>query len=66
MDKNLEMAALAVLIHDLRKHKKVTLNEAIELSKKYGSEESSAFVNGILDRIANSSGLPGQVPKQER
>jgi transcription antitermination protein NusB len=45
---------------------KVTLNEAIELSKKYGSEESSAFVNGILDRIANSSGLPGQVPKQER
>ena len=27
MDKNLEMAALAVLIHDLRKHKKVTLNE---------------------------------------
>jgi transcription antitermination protein NusB len=45
---------------------KVTLNEAIELSKKYGSEESSAFVNGILDRIANSSGLPGQLTKQER
>ena len=45
---------------------KVTLNEAIELSKKYGSEESSAFVNGILDRIANSAGLPGQVAKQER
>ena len=45
---------------------KVTLNEAIELSKKYGSEDSSAFVTGILDRIANSSGLPGQVPKQER
>lgn len=30
MDKNLEMAALAVLIHDLRKHKKVTLNELAE------------------------------------
>ena len=45
---------------------KVTLNEAIELSKKYGSEESSAFVNGILDRIANSAGLPGQLAKQER
>ena len=45
---------------------KVTLNEAIELSKKYGSEESSAFVNGILDRIANSAALPGQLAKQER
>jgi N utilization substance protein B len=31
---------------------KVVLNEAIELAKKYGSEESGAFVNGILDRIA--------------
>ena len=25
--------------------------EAVELAKKYGTEESGAFVNGILDRI---------------
>lgn len=31
---------------------KVTLNEAIEIGKKFGSEESSAFINGILDKIA--------------
>ena len=30
---------------------KVTLNEAIELGKKYGTEDSGAFVNGILDKI---------------
>jgi N utilization substance protein B len=30
---------------------KVSLNEAIELGKLYGSEESSAFINGILDNI---------------
>jgi transcriptional regulator with XRE-family HTH domain len=30
MDKHEEMAALAILIHDLRKHKKVTLNELAE------------------------------------
>lgn len=30
MDKQEEMAALAILIHDLRKHKKVTLNELAE------------------------------------
>jgi len=36
--------------------KNVTINEAIEIAKKYGSEESPAFVNGILDEI--SKGLP--------
>lgn len=29
----------------------VTLNEAIEVSKKFSSRESSSFINGILDRI---------------
>jgi N utilization substance protein B len=30
---------------------KVTLNEAIEVAKRYGDESSSSFINGILDRI---------------
>lgn len=30
---------------------RVAINEAIELAKTYGSEESGAFVNGILDQI---------------
>ncbi|MCL4123379.1 UNVERIFIED_CONTAM: hypothetical protein GTU68_025292 [Idotea baltica] len=30
----------------------VSLNEAIELAKLYGSEDSSLFVNGVLDKIA--------------
>lgn len=29
----------------------VTINEAVELAKRYGTEESGAFVNGVLDRI---------------
>jgi N utilization substance protein B len=32
--------------------RKVTLNEAVELAKRYGDENSPAFVNGVLDRIA--------------
>ena len=35
---------------------KVIINEAIELGKKYGTEQSGAFVNGVLDKIAQ--GLP--------
>jgi len=30
----------------------VTLDEAIELAKKYGTDNSGKFVNGVLDRIA--------------
>jgi len=30
---------------------KVALNEAIDLGKRFGSEESGSFINGILDRI---------------
>ena len=37
---------------------KVVINEAIELGKKFGSESSGAFVNGVLDRIA--AGLPAE------
>jgi len=30
---------------------KVTINEAIDLGKRYGSEDSGSFINGILDKI---------------
>ena len=29
----------------------VTINEAVELGKRYGTEESGSFINGILDKI---------------
>lgn len=38
--------------------RKVTLNEAVELGKRFGTEESSAFVNGLLDRVAQKLGKP--------
>src|SRR5262249_54395160 len=34
----------------------VILDEAVELAKRFGSEESGAFVNGVLDRIATDLG----------
>ena len=35
---------------------KVAINEAIEIAKRYGTNESSAFVNGILDRCREELG----------
>ena len=34
----------------------VTINEAVELAKKFGSKESKAFVNGIADRLGRNLG----------
>lgn len=36
--------------------RRVTLNEAVELAKRFGSEGSAGFVNGVLDRIATDLG----------
>lgn len=33
---------------------KVTINEAVELAKKFGDSESPKFVNGVLDKIART------------
>ena len=43
---------------------KVVINEAIELGKKYGSESSGAFVNGVLDKVA--AGLPPERRRSDR
>jgi transcription antitermination protein NusB len=34
---------------------KVTINEAVEVAKKYGAGEASLFINGLLDRIAHEA-----------
>ncbi len=38
----------------------VTINEAIEIAKKFGTEDSPAFINGILDQFAGEKAVPGQ------
>jgi N utilization substance protein B len=53
VDRNiLRLAAYEILMQPERVPRKVAINEAIEIAKKFGNEDSSAFVNGILDRIA--------------
>jgi len=35
----------------------VTINEAVEIGKKYGTKDSGAFINGVLDRIRSLEGI---------
>jgi len=38
----------------------VSINEAIEIAKRYGSEDSSRFVNGVLDRLRHDLPRPAR------
>ena len=51
VDRNIMRIAVYELLYCNDIPFKVSINEAIDLGKKYGTEESGAFINGILDSI---------------
>lgn len=52
LDKNILRFAICELLHMEGVPVKVTLNEAIEIAKKYSTQDSGRFINGVIDRIA--------------
>ncbi len=52
VDRNILRLAVyeLLLLDDIPK--RVSINEAIELGKKFGSEDSGSFINGVLDKIS--------------
>ena len=55
VDRNVLRMAAYEILYRMDIPASVTINEAIEIAKKYGNDESGAFVNGILDTIARTS-----------
>lgn len=53
VDRNILRMSTCELRRDPDVPTKVILNEAVELAKDFGAEESASFVNGLLDRIAH-------------
>ena len=70
IDRNILRIGLAELIFGNRKEvpPKVAINEAIELAKTFGGENSSKFVNGVLGAVYKEIGEPGkeQVSKKKK
>jgi N utilization substance protein B len=56
VDRNVLRLGAWELRHKTDVPRAVILDEAVELAKRFGSEESGAFVNGVLDRIATDLG----------
>lgn len=55
VDRNILRFAVYELIYRPDIPSNVAINEAIEIGKKYGTEDSGPFINGILDRVAKEA-----------
>jgi len=61
-DRNvLRLGAYEILFTDTPD--RVVINEAIELAKRYGTNNSSQFVNGVLDRLMSQASAPEAAEK---
>ena len=55
IDKNILRLGICELMFDSTTPPKVVINEAVEIAKKFGTEESPDFINGILDKVYKDS-----------
>ncbi len=56
VDRNVLRLGAWELLRSVSVPRAVILDEAVELAKRFGSEDSGAFVNGVLDRVAANVG----------
>jgi N utilization substance protein B len=56
VDRNVLRMAVHEMLHDRETPFPVIIDEAIEVAKKFGSAESGAFINGVLDSIRRRIG----------
>lgn len=59
IDRNILRAATYEILFRSDIPASVVINEAIEIAKKYSTEESAPFINGILDKIAHTTSVSG-------
>ena len=57
MDKDILRIAIIELLYTKGAPMKVVVDEAVELAKKYSTEDSSSFVNGVLAKVVVDNGL---------
>lgn len=56
VDRNVLRMAVYEILYRIDIPTSVTINEAIEIAKKFGTDDSGSFVNGILDSVARMVG----------
>ena len=62
IDRNILRIGTCELLFSFSTPPKVVINEAIDIAKKYGNEDSPEFINGILDKVYNEIRQKGPLP----
>ncbi len=62
IDRNILRLGAFEMLHCPEVPRKVAINEALELAKRYSTAQSSRFVNGILDRLQAETPPGGEAP----
>ena len=62
IDRNILRMGTCELLFSFSTPPKVVINEAIDIAKKYGNEDSPEFINGILDKVYNETRQKGPLP----
>jgi N utilization substance protein B len=57
MDKDILRIAISELLYIKETPMKVVVDEALELAKKYSTDDSSTFINGVLAKIIVDNGI---------
>jgi N utilization substance protein B len=67
VDRNILRIAVAELLYEKTLVPAISMNEAIEIAKRYSGEESAVFVNGVLDAVGRllgkTSGKPAKAAR---
>ena len=63
VDRNVMRIAVYELLYCGDIPPKVSINEAVDVGKKFGTEESGAFINGIMDSIRDALDSEGLLKK---
>jgi len=63
VDRNVMRIAVYELLYCEDIPPKVSINEAVDVGKKFGTEESGAFINGIMDSIRDALVNEGKLKK---
>ena len=64
IDRNILRAAAYELFYRTDIPHSVVINEAIEIAKKYSTQESASFINGILDKLARQAAAAADVKEK--
>ncbi len=65
IDRNLLRIAVYEMLYSPDAPDQVVINEAVEIAKRYGTEDSPAFINGILDAVRRAIRGSGEKENKE-